>query len=134
MTKLTDSQIEYIARFAKSRGVTVQVEAERERQHQKWGEQNHPNGTGPHQRTVVHSMGSVSFERLEAQFKAMCDARARHGVLTWIDVLLEEVFEAAAEADPAKLKAELVQVAAVAVAWIEALERKEALARTTARE
>jgi hypothetical protein len=37
---------------------------------------------------------------------------------------MEEVREAMAESDPAKLRVELVQVAAVSVAWIEALDRR----------
>jgi hypothetical protein len=38
--------------------------------------------------------------------------------------LLEEVFEAMAEDSPVKLAHELTQVAAVAVAWVEAIERR----------
>jgi hypothetical protein len=40
-------------------------------------------------------------------------------------VLDEEVWEAFAESDPAKLRAELVQVAAVAFRWIEALDARK---------
>jgi hypothetical protein len=43
---------------------------------------------------------------------------------TWSAILLEEVFEAMAEDDPERLQKELVQVAAVAVAWIEALNQR----------
>jgi NTP pyrophosphatase (non-canonical NTP hydrolase) len=79
--------------------VLHEVEAERARQDEKWGEQN------------CHD-----FE--------------------WVSILAEEVGEAAAEANEAnfhfgknrgdftKLRAELVQVAAVAVAWIEAIDRR----------
>jgi hypothetical protein len=52
--------------------------------------------------------------------------RAAEKTLKWVDILEEEVAEAAAESDPAKLRAELVQVAAVAVAWIEAIDRRAA--------
>jgi hypothetical protein len=39
-------------------------------------------------------------------------------------IALEEVFEALVETDPAKLRDELLQVAAVAVAWVEAIDRR----------
>ena len=47
--------------------------------------------------------------------------------LTWSHVLVEEVaetVEAARSKDPAHLREELVQVAAVAVKWIEHLDRR----------
>lgn len=45
---------------------------------------------------------------------------------TWASVLLEEVFEALCEYDPEALRTELVQVAAVAVKWVEHIDRGEA--------
>lgn len=56
--------------------------------------------------------------------KRHTDAAAEAGTLTWRDVLAEEWCEALAETDPGLLRAELVQVAAVAVAWVEALDRR----------
>ena len=44
--------------------------------------------------------------------------------MTFRPVLLEEVSEALAEDDPARLREELLQVAGVAVLWIEALDRR----------
>jgi hypothetical protein len=44
-------------------------------------------------------------------------------MVTWAHILTEEFYEALAEADPEKLREELVQVAAVAVAWVECLDR-----------
>jgi hypothetical protein len=85
---------------------------ERSHQDAKWGEQNHPDGTG---------------ERFRADadmYRADCDAAARAGSLHWLDILLEEVYEAAAESDPKKLRVELVQSAAVIMAWIEAIDRR----------
>lgn len=62
--------------------------------------------------------------------KAMADAwkrtnalRVERGELAWDGILLEEVFEALAEADPAAMRAELVQAAAVIVNMIECLDR-----------
>ncbi|TIH26025.1 NUDIX hydrolase, partial [Subtercola vilae] len=42
----------------------------------------------------------------------------------WQDILLEEVFEAFAESDTSKLRTELIQVAAVAQQWVEAIDRR----------
>ena len=48
-----------------------------------------------------------------------------HGDLFWLGILSEEVGEAARDIiEDAKVKRELVEVAAVAVAWLEAIERR----------
>ena len=52
------------------------------------------------------------------------DTLASRGELTYGAVLLEEVCEAYAEDDPAKVRAELIQVAAVAVAMVEKIDRE----------
>lgn len=85
---------------------------ERRKQDEKWGEQTHPNGTG--------CPGSA----LEADlFRAACNFAAKTGTVTWAHILLEETYEALAETDPATLREELVQLAAVAAAWIECIDR-----------
>jgi hypothetical protein len=45
------------------------------------------------------------------------------GLVTWWHVLREEVCEAFAEADPERLRDELIQVAAMAIRWVEDLDR-----------
>lgn len=100
----------------------LDVLAERERQNVKWGEQNHPDGTGPN--VALPGIFTGTFRRMRCIAQDQTDHAARIGTLTYLDVLLEEVMEAAAEADPAALRAELVQVAAVAVAWVEAIDRR----------
>ena len=102
--------------------VIAEVAAERERQDAKWGEQNHPDGTGPTWPLVIAPMVNAETARILAQ--RMCQSAARHGSVTWQHILGEEFVEALAEEDPVKLRAELVQVAAVAVAWIEAIDRR----------
>jgi hypothetical protein len=57
--------------------------------------------------------------------KALTDSHAADGTLTWVDILREEVFEAFAETDPALLRAELVQVGAMAAKWIESIDGRE---------
>ena len=91
------------------------VADERNRQDARWGEQNHPDGTG----------GAVS-EALADMAKADYERAAATGAMTWELVLWEEVAEALAETDPARLREELIQVAAVAVAWAECIDRRGA--------
>ena len=52
---------------------------------------------------------------------------AQEGMLTWRHILAEEFWEVFAndDADPQSQRAELIQVAAVAVAAIEAIDRRE---------
>jgi len=91
------------------------VRREREAQDDKWGEQNHPDGTGD------------SHARLVAEHaRVMCQEAAKDGRTTWKHVMWEEVAEAFAEHDETKLRTELVQVATVAIAWVEAIDRRKA--------
>ena len=92
------------------------VAEERRLQDEKWGPvQSIPNGTGP---CTGRAFG-VYRELLE-------EARLDNdeGEATFESVLAEEFCEAMLEDDPVKLRAELVQVAAVAVKWIEHIDRR----------
>jgi hypothetical protein len=93
--------------------VLAEIQAERARQDAKWGEQNHSDGTG-----------STEQQKQAKDARRWCQDAFGSGYGTWSDVLAEEVAEANAERDPAKLRAELLQVAAVAVAWISAIDRR----------
>ncbi|MEV7154872.1 hypothetical protein AB0N77_09635 [Streptomyces misionensis] len=90
-----------------------EIDAERQRQLAKWGEQHHPDGTGERRwrDAANHVRGEV-------------DDAARRGTTTWRDILREEVFEALAESDSAALRTELIQVAAVCAAWIHDLDTR----------
>lgn len=93
--------------------VLGEVLLERRSQDRKWGEQNHPDGTGATFRVraadTQRVITEVAFEKGEG---------------TWALILLEEVAEALAESDPEALRAELIQVAAVAASWVEAIDRR----------
>jgi hypothetical protein len=93
--------------------VLNEVAYERVAQFAKFGEQNPPDGTGDAFRAAVAD-----------RYRKACDVAFANGRGTWLDIFLEEVFEAAAEKDPVKLRAELIQAAAVAVAWVEAIDRR----------
>lgn len=87
---------------------------ERQRQILKWGWQGHyPFGTGPGRSGVRADRAKMA--------KQACDSAFADGSGTWRHILQEEVAEAMAEDDPVKLREELTHVAAVAVAWIEAI-------------
>lgn len=101
--------------------VMVEILRERGRQDDKWGQQNWPDGTGPR---VRHPALDMEMRDLARRCRQVTDHRAALGRLMFIDILLEEVFEAAEEADPAKLRAELIQVAAVAAAMAEKIDRE----------
>jgi hypothetical protein len=91
------------------------VDAERQRQLAKWGDQHHPDGTG-----LDGSEANADYMR------QLCQNAARVGELTWNYILSEEFMEAMAEADPAKLRTELVQCAAVIQAWLADLDSRAA--------
>ncbi len=109
--------------------VLVEVAEERHRQDERWGLQDFPfhhpdDGDGE---TLI----GTPYAFWAQSFKDACDSRRDHAVRGGMDrrsgllVLLEEVAEAAAEMSPEKIREELVQVAAVAVKLIEALDRAE---------
>jgi hypothetical protein len=98
--------------------VERQVRDEREQQDAKWGEQNHPDGTG-----------LVDDTRIADSAKATCQYAASRSVVTWRDILWEEVAEAFAETDVEALRTELIQVATVALNWVEAIDRRDVARR-----
>ena len=89
------------------------VAAERERQKAIHGQQNLPDGTGDPWDEAERDAARVR-----------CDRATLGGSLTWRHVLEEEMAEAMAETDATALREELLQVAAVAVQWVEALDRR----------
>jgi hypothetical protein len=99
--------------------VLADVEGERIRQDEKWGPvQDHPN-IEPGWKNFNYGIPPANL----AQYTT--DHRAATGRVTYTDILIEEVAEAIEEAaagDVAALRTELIQVAAVAVKWVELLD------------
>jgi hypothetical protein len=93
--------------------VAAEIVGERQNQVRKWGPQHHPDGT--------HTEFWRPFRDNAIR---VSDGNASLGLLTWLDILKEEVYEAFAETDPALLRAELIQVAAVAAAWMEDIDSR----------
>ena len=111
--------------------VLHEVTAERQRQDDKWGEQNHPDrmpdgypyGDSPDYAKAARYWQSTNATRV-GWMNAAGEPSDRGAA--WEGVLLQAVYEALAESDPAKLRVKLIQVAAVPVAWIEAIDRRAA--------
>jgi hypothetical protein len=97
-----------------TRHILEEVRVERQRQDARFPDQTLPDGTE-----------AGSFNTHMANFaKRITDEAMERGTLTWADVLKEEFREAMAEEDWAALRTELLQVAAVAVRWIEDGDRR----------
>jgi hypothetical protein len=97
--------------------IMAQVRGERVRQVAKWGRQTHPDGTGP----TYLNVGAVEQAKKQCEF----ERATTPGGPSWMAILNEEVREAFAERDRDRLRAELLQVAAVAVAWAEDLDQRK---------
>lgn len=95
-----------------------ELDDERQRQIQRFGDQRHPNLMG-NEDDQAH--GRKWFEQRAVNWKYVNDGGSLQG---WTGILLEEVYEALAEEDPARLRAELVQAAAVIHAWVYDLDRE----------
>ena len=63
--------------------VADEVIEERIRQDAKWGQQDHPNGTGGN-----------AFYNQALMAKFFCEDAAKNGTLTWQHILTEEFYEA----------------------------------------
>ena len=92
--------------------VLDEVLAERAAQQAARGSVSHPDGTG----RAYTPAATAAREACQAAFQA--------GRGTWRHILAEEVAEAFAEDDDVALRAELIQVAAVSVAWAEAIDAR----------
>jgi hypothetical protein len=95
---------------------------ERAVQDAKWGESNHPDVPAG----VKHPCAFFGIPTADAA-RLFCETAFRTGTGSNAHILLEEVSEAIEAAnDPAHLREELVQVAAVAMKWIEQIDRRTA--------
>jgi hypothetical protein len=98
--------------------ILAAIRLERASQDEKWGEQNHPSVP------LVRDLALVIADA--SMCRAVCQHAARTGVVTWAHIALEELAEAIDAPDDTARRAELVQLAAVAVAWIESIDRHPA--------
>lgn len=92
----------------------IEVLAERAKQDTKWGEQNHDS---------VHK-GATGLIANAKQARAFCDRMFMEKTMAWEDIAVEELAEAIDAKNDAERRGELVQLAAVVVAWIECIDRR----------
>lgn len=122
--------------FIKS--VLAQIHGERVRQDAKWGEQNHPDlKPGLLAEAREDYDGSVDLDVVcdyyglpfPEEAKARTDGDAHMGAGSWVAIAVEELVEAveaAANGDEDALRTEVVQLAAVCVSWVQAIDRRRA--------
>lgn len=105
--------------------ILTEIAAERQRQDDKWGEQNHPmlNAMMPHARADERS-------RIADTCRQSCDDNFQDGGGDWYAILMEEVaeaFEQAALGNLENFRTEMIQVLAVATAMVECVDRNQKL-------
>ena len=113
-----------------TKSVLDEIQRERNKQDIKWGEQNHPFH---HPLCAVDSVDKKEVDAIVAEFyhipsqqevKQFCDSLIPLNQTNFATILLEEVVEALSESTDEAIRAELIQVAAVAVNAIEAIDRR----------
>ena len=92
---------------ARTAGVLAEVAQERERQHAKWGEQNHDPAVWL--MVLAEEVGEANQAAFEKLFPAFDKQASARGPRSWADY-----------------REELIQVAAVAVQAVESLDRQVA--------
>jgi hypothetical protein len=112
---------------AEPQGLLAEIVTEWTRQDAKWG--LHDHGDLLSQPYSGEALARSRYAGEVTRWKSINQRRERPGPdgaceATWDGLLLEEVYEALAEDDPVKRRAELVQVAVVAAQWISALDRR----------
>jgi hypothetical protein len=96
--------------------IFTEILKERINQDKKWGEQNHP---------MVRTKKIIKSLKNEAGiFKNQNNTDSKNGKCSWYNIFMEEFLEAFSETTPEKQREEMIQVAAVAIAIIECLDRK----------
>lgn len=108
-------------------GVLNDVSEERTRQFRRYGTNDDlKDGTGPETRWLGPYTG-VSASMIEADLRAEYeDFEGETGTVTWLHLVREEIAEAFCEDDPSRLRDELIQVAALAVSWVEKIDARRA--------
>lgn len=112
--------------------ILAEIADERARQDAKFGNQYHPcvnpseinYGDHDELRRKLHVAASYGMPS-EQEAREECSDAASEGRLTWGHIAVEELSEAICSKTVQERRAELVQLAAVAVAWIECIDRHQ---------
>lgn len=112
--------------------VLDEVRAERKRQDEIWGEQNHPSfppailSRNEEDRLKIWRMAENYEIPTEERAKHLCNHAEKRGEVTFTHIALEEFCEVVGSCNEpeSETRKELVQLAAVVVAWIEAIDKR----------
>ncbi len=102
---------------AETTGVLADIKAERARQVALWGVHDWLDGTGTPEQMIALARARIAYAEV---FPPGGD----WSMGTWWAILTEEYAEVGVETDPDRLYAELVQLAASAGQWAEAIKRR----------
>lgn len=111
-----------------SNPIYEEILLERRLQDEKWGIQEHPSVSS----NIIKGPNSNLPERINRHYgipsidkaKYYADEAAKKGDLTWSHIAVEELAEVVGAENEIHRRHELVQLAAVCVAWIESIDRK----------
>jgi len=95
--------------------ILADIREERREQDLKWGQQNHPWNLG-------YSWAAL---KTAARARTKVDNLSRKHLIDYAGILAEEFYETIEETDIHKARTELIQLAAVAVAAIESIDRNQ---------
>ena len=130
MRILAPNELEDYHLIMSTKSVLKEVRAEREAQEAKWGEQNHPwAGPEPKFEGQIQTPWTTWIEQPTWKFRSQQSAKdavalmTQEGTLGYCDILMEEIYEVLDEADIQAVRTELIQIAAVAVAAVESIDR-----------
>lgn len=109
--------------------VLSEIATEREKQDQKWGVQDHPSVD----QILLNRTGGCTGQRMCENYEIPSEARAKfllrdafeNNLGTWTHIALEELSEIVECVDDVVRRKEIVQLAAVCVAWIECIDRRD---------
>jgi hypothetical protein len=105
-------------------GMLIDIATEMDHQDRQWGQQDHPDGTGPD-----GELFGVTFTELRDMIRNACQRAAADGTVTWAHIAGEEATEALAESDPDRLRTEVIQATAVGAQWVGSIDRRQARER-----
>lgn len=122
--------------------ILAEVQAERARQDQKWGQQNHPDlSPAVYPPTRPELMDRANYLRIQlvtvaryygllpaAEARIHCDSEHKRGQGSWFSIHIEELaeaMEAAVLGDTVELRKELIQTMATLAAHVEHIDRRQ---------
>ena len=118
---VSDADKEQAQQILKYAGMAAE---ERLRQNHKWGVQSHPNVSPA---TTNMADWNLTYQAEADTARVVNEENSEDGNTNWKDILDEEILEAYAEAysgDEAALQTELIQAAAVCLAWAQDIGRR----------